>query len=185
MLALIGKSRFHNFLISYANVEPKQMQLLSTFYRKFLKVAYYGLICFQLPLHQEKANTKGLRRGSLEGTDERIAKEKMTKKVKGTGKTMNTTTQGQTKGMEVNNTAGRIKGNAPEVKILSKGNKPNQGTGPAETAATNSGRTPEVYQQTGETGPWPNLKRRPKTKRRRLRLRKMKGTRSRMTRTRT
>ena len=127
---------------------------------------------FQPLLHQEKERPRNLRLGSREAIDERTAKEKMTKETKDNGKTATTTTPGQTKTTEVDNMADRTTGNEPEVKINNKDNHHNQGTGPAGTAATNSDRIAEVFRRTGESGPRPNPRRLPKTKRMGLRVRK-------------
>ncbi|XP_020620229.1 synaptic functional regulator FMR1-like isoform X2 [Orbicella faveolata] len=131
-------------------------------------------------LHQEKERQRNLCLGSREAIDERTAKEKMTEETKDNGKTATTTTPGQTKTTVIDNMADRTTDNEPEVKINNKDNNHNQVTGPAETAATNSDRVAEVYRRTGESGPKPNLRRRPKTKRRRPRVKEtVKGMRNR------
>jgi len=138
-----------------------------------------ALFFFKPLLHQEKKRLRNLL-GSREAIDERTVKEKMTKKTKDNAKTATTTTPGQTKTTEIDNRADRTTGNEPEVKTSNKDSNHNQGTGPAETAATNSDKVAEVNRRTGETGPRPNPRRPSKTKRGRLRVREtVKGMRNR------
>lgn len=135
---------------------------------------------FQPLLHQEKKRLGNLLLGFREAIDERTVKERMTKETKGNAKTAIRMTPGQIKTTEIDSRADRTTGNEPEVKTSNKDSNHNQGTGPAETAATNSDRVVEVNRRTGETGPRCNPRRQSKTKRRRQRVREtVKGMRNR------
>lgn len=77
MLALIGKSRFHNFLISYANVEPKQItfDILSKFFKSGL--LWFNLFPASSPPREGKHKrpspwfSGGNRRTDSEGKDDK------------------------------------------------------------------------------------------------------------------
>ena len=104
----------------------------------------------------------------------------MTEETKDNGKSVTTTTPGQTKATVIDNMADRTTDNDPEIKINNKDNNHNQVTGPAETAATNTDRVAEVTRGTGETGPSPNPRRQPETNQRKLRVNEtVKGMRNR------